>query len=71
LHPLKGVVVIGRSREELLLALLLHSSGWDGKYWWRGCKNSSWTLMPLKEMREFERKVEIEEGDESQILREW
>ena len=70
LHPPKGVVVICRSRKEPMLALLLHSSGGDGKHRWKGRKNSSWTWVPLKEMRKFEREVEIEEGDESQIVRE-
>ena len=37
---------------------------------WRGCSNSFWTWVPLKEMREFEREVEIEERDEGQIVRE-
>jgi len=43
LHLLKGVVVIYRSREELLLTILVHSNGWDGNHRWRGGKNSSWT----------------------------
>ena len=67
----EDVVAIYRSREEPQPALPLHSNEWDELHQWRGCRNSSWTWVPLKEMREFEREVEIEEEDEGQIMREW
>ena len=71
LHSPKGVVVICRSRKEPSSALLLHSNKWDGRHRWKGCRNSSWTWVPLKEMRKFEREVEIKKEDEGQIGREW